>query len=602
MLFKALIRLVGRENRKKIILLQFLFLTTALLQVISIASLAPFITLVSNPESLNTNALLSYLYSLYEFTSLTQFIVIYALAVVALLIIGNSTAAYSLWKLIQISIKLGLHVQSTVYKSYLSNDYTFFAMNNSSRLVSQLTQEVPRMVYMVIQPIFTLISQVFIAAIIIIGLLIIDIKISLMATAIVSLLYLLIFKTIRSKIVKSGKLVSKLNRQKLKLLDESIGGIKEVKLKGNENFYLDNVKTVTEKGLAASSYIVLSGDLPKFIVETVIFASILALAIYILLTSGTASEALGIISLYAMAGYKLLPAAQSIYKSISQIKANGSVVLDLDREITKSKNHYSPLKELGSELAPKGEVLFSDVEYKYPSTDKYALKNCSFSIAQNQVTALVGTSGAGKSTAIDLLLGLMLPTNGKITVGATDLDKTNIKAWRSQIGYVAQEIFILDASIRENIALGIPENEIDENRLVQAAKMANIYDFICECESNFDFILGERGSRLSGGQKQRIGIARALYKDPAILVFDEATSALDNRTERQIMRDIHALAQSRTVIMIAHRLSTVEKANKILVFKDGAVKDSGTYKDLEDSSIEFQSLLRAVEAEKQGGL
>ncbi|MDN3648163.1 ATP-binding cassette domain-containing protein [Reinekea marina] len=215
---------------------------------------------------------------------------------------------------------------------------------------------------------------------------------------------------------------------------------------------------------------------------------------------------------------------------------------------------------------------------------------------------MVGTSGAGKSTAIDLLLGLMLPTNGKITVGATDLDKTNIKAWRSQIGYVAQEIFILDASIRENIALGIPENEIDENRLVQAAKMANIYDFICECESNFDFILGERGSRLSGGQKQRIGIARALYKDPAILVFDEATSALDNRTERQIMRDIHALAQSRTVIMIAHRLSTVEKANKILVFKDGAVKDSGTYKDLEDSSIEFQSLLRAVEAEKQGGL
>ncbi|MBU2863955.1 ABC transporter ATP-binding protein/permease [Reinekea forsetii] len=598
MLIKALFRLIGRENRRKIILLQFLFLGTALLQVVSIASLAPFITLVSNPDSLQTNTLLSYLYSLYNFESVLEFIITYAIAVVILLVIGNSTAAYSLWKLIQISIKLGLHVQSTVYNSYLSNDYTFFAMNNSSRLVSQLTQEIPRMVYMVIQPIFTLISQLFIALIIVIGLLIIDLKISMMATAIVTMLYFIIFKTIRSNIVKCGKLVSKLNRKKLKLLDESIGGIKEVKLQGNENFYRNNVKDVTVKGLSASSYIVLSGDLPKFVVETVVFASILALAIYILLTAGTASEALGIISLYAMAGYKLLPAAQAIYKSISQIKANGSVVQDLDNEITKSKNHFSPLKNLGDDPAPSGTVEFSNVSYCYPNTDKLALDECSLTIEPNQVTAFVGTSGAGKSTAVDILLGLMLPISGAVTVGRSPLNNTNIKAWRNKIGYVAQEIFILDASFRDNIALGIAEEDIDEDRLIQAAKMANIYEFISQCIGGFDYILGERGSRLSGGQKQRIGIARALYKDPEILVFDEATSALDNRTERLIMGDILKLAHTRTVVMIAHRLSTVEQANKILVFKNGKVQDSGTYNELESNSLEFQSLLRSIETDK----
>lgn len=593
MLYRSLFRLIGHNNRKKVALLQILFLVTALFQVAGIASLAPFIAMVSNPAAIETNQLLSLLYSSYEFTSLSHFMVTYAIGVVALLLVGNSIASYSLWKLFQISMRLGAHIQRTVYDSYLDNDYTFFAMNNSSHLISRITQEIPRMVYMVVQPILTLISQAFIAILIVSGLLIIDIYIALIATTIIGTVYLLIFRIIRAKVVYNGRLITRLNRKKLKFLDESIGAIKEVKLKGNENYYKQQVDSITKEGLSVSAYNALAGDLPKFVVETVVFSSILGLSIYILLTSGTASEALSIISLYAMAGYKLLPAAQSIYKAYAQIKANGSVVMDLDKEIEASKTYNSPLRNLGDDPSPEGDIVFTDVAFKYPGANSHALDECEFLLKSNQVSAFVGASGAGKSTAIDLLLGLMLPETGTISIGGTLLDRGNIQAWRNQIGYVAQDIFILDTSFQENIALGVPGDEVDQGKLVSAAKMANIYDFIMQCDGDFQFKLGERGAKLSGGQKQRIGIARALYRDPSVLIFDEATSALDNVTEQLIMEDILGLAKTKTVIMIAHRLSTVENADKVFVFKSGKVDSHGTYAELAKTSTEFKSLLSA---------
>lgn len=597
MLIRSLIRLIGNSNVKKVALLQLLFLITAILQVAGVVSIAPFITMISNPETIKTNSMMFLLYSLYDFSSDVQFMISYAICVVCLLLLGNGISSYSLWRLFKTSLDLGLDIQRTIYNSYLNNDYTFFAMNNSSHLVAQVTNEVPRMVYMVIQPILTLVSQGFIALLIVIGLLIVDYKISILATIIVGSSYLLIFKLVRTKIVSNGKLLTVINKQKLKLLNESIGGIKELKLRGNEQYYSDKVDSVTQEGLSANAYISLAGDLPRFVVETVVFSAILCLSIYILITSGTAGEALSIISLYAMAGYKLLPAAQGMYKSYSQIKSNGSVVTKIDMEIENAKKHVSPLKNLGNDLAPNGVIAFEDITFSYPNASQDALKDCNLSIAENKVTALVGGSGAGKSTAIDILLGLMVPTKGAVTVAGIPLSKENIKDWRRRIGYVAQDIFLLDATVAENIALGVPSEEINYKKLEEAAKLANIYDFIMGCEGGFEFNLGERGAKLSGGQKQRIGIARALYKEPSILIFDEATSALDNVTEQLIMRDVMNLAKSKTVILIAHRLSSVEKADKIIVFKEGSVVAEGGYQELIETSNDFNALVMAGKAE-----
>ncbi|MEP1706305.1 MAG: ABC transporter ATP-binding protein, partial [Marinobacter sp.] len=532
-------------------------------------------------------------FSSYPFESTTRFMITYAFSVVILLLIGNAVSSYALWRLFKTSMAIGAHVQKTVYNTYLDNDFTFFAMNNSSRLTSKVTQEIPRMVYMVVQPLLMLISQLFIAILIVAGLLLIDINIAIIATFIVGSVYFLIFRSIRSQVVQKGRIITNLNRQKLRYLNESIAGIKEVKLKGNESYYKNKIDEITRTGLSASAYISLAGDLPKFVVETVVFSAILGLSIYIILTSGTAGEALSIISLYAMAGYKLLPAAQQIYKSFSQIKANASVVIDINDEIERSQSYNNRLKNLGADPVPEGDTKFEDVSFYYPGSTIPALSHCNFRIRQNTITAFVGPSGAGKSTAVDILLGLIIPDSGYVQVGNENLDKRNIRSWRKKIGYVAQDIFILDASFRENIAFGVPSDEIDEDQLVKAAKLADIYNFICQCDGKFDFELGERGARLSGGQKQRIGIARALYKNPSILIFDEATSALDNVTERNIMRDIVDLAKTHTVVMIAHRLTTVERAESILVFNNGKVESEGSYEELANHSETFRHLINA---------
>lgn len=592
-LVRSLIGLISRELRLKLAVLQFLFLLSAFLQVASIASISPFITLLSDPGIIETNRVLAFLYGLYPFKSTTEFMVYYASAVVALLIIGNAVSSYTLWRLFKTSMALGAHVQRVVYANYLENDFTFFAMNNSNRLISKITQEIPRMVYMVVMPLLTLISQLFIAVLIVAGLVYIDVQIAVIATLIVGSVYFLIFKIIRNQVVVKGRLITRLNREKLKYLNESLAGIKEVKLKGNETYYKERVDQITRSGLSAFAYNSLAGDLPKFVVETVAFSAILGLSIYIILTSGTAGDALSIVSIYAIAGYKLLPAAQQIYQALSQIRANFSVVEEIRDEIDRSKAHTSRLKYLGSDPIQTGDLKFDHVSFTYPGRDTPALEDCSFYIKQNAVTAFVGPSGAGKSTAVDILLGLILPDRGSVEIGSEVLDERNIKSWRQKIGYVAQDIFILDASIKENIAFGVPAEEVNEHLLVKAAKLANIYDFIIGCEGGFEFRLGERGARLSGGQRQRIGIARALYRDPSILIFDEATSALDNVTERNIMRDILELAQTRTVIMIAHRLTTVEKADSIIVFSHGKVEAEGKYNELAKISGTFSHLLHS---------
>ncbi|SNB55502.1 ABC-type multidrug transport system, ATPase and permease component [Marinobacter sp. es.042] len=597
-LLRSLLSLIGKENQIKLALLQILFLISAFLQVAGIASIAPFITLINDLTSIETNTILSFLHSSYDFDSTKQFVVAYAGFVVILLVIGNVISSYALWRLFKTSMSVGADIQRTVYQSYLDNDFTFFAMNNSSHLISTVTQEIPRMVYMVIQPILTMISQIFIATLIISALLLVDIEIALIATLIVCASYFLIFRIVRSQVVQKGKTITLLNSKKLRYLNESIAGIKEVKLKGNESYYKKKVDEITRAGLSALAYIELAGDLPKFVVETVVFSAILGLSIYIVLISGTAGDALSIISLYAIAGYKLLPAAQQIYKSFSAIRANASVVSEIHDEIRRSKTFNNQLKDPGTEVIPESDIEFRDVGFSYPGGKSPALQNCSFVIERNAITAFVGPSGAGKSTAVDILLGLLVPDHGEVKIGTKTLEKRNIRSWRQKIGYVAQDIFILDASFRENIAFGVPPEEIDDDQVIRAAKLADIYDFIFECEGQLEFNLGERGARLSGGQKQRIGIARALYENPSILIFDEATSALDNVTERNIMRDIVNLAKSHTVVMIAHRLTTVEQAQNILVFNGGKVEAGGSYDELAHKSQTFRRLIDANTADE----
>ncbi|MEJ2045513.1 MAG: ABC transporter ATP-binding protein [Reinekea sp.] len=596
----GMLKLLDNKSRKNLFFLQILFMATAILQVAGIASIAPFIAIISNPTSIDSNILLRTINQMLAFESTSGFLIAYACIVIFLLLVGNSLGAISTWRLLKFSMELGANIQKRIYNNYLDNDYSFFALRNSAMLTNNITQEIPRFVYMVVQPLLNLISQSFVAFLILTGLIALNIKVAVVATILVLSIYLVIYKIIRKKVITYGNMLSIINRKKLQLLDESIAGIKEVKLIGNEEDFKYELEKITEQSIGASAYISLAGDLPKYIVETLVFAAILLLSIYVLYTSGTGASAIGLLSLYAMAGYKLLPSAQTIYKSISLIKANGVVIFELHEELIVSKTQEKENKPVNSEVDISGDIYVDQVSYQYPNSSSKAVNNTTFTIPENEMTAFVGPSGSGKSTIVDIILGLLIPNKGKMLIGNVEITPRNVRSWQKKIGYVPQNIFLLDDTIKKNIAFGIPEDAINIDDVKRAARQANLDTFIEGCPDGYDFIVGERGAKLSGGQKQRIGIARALYKNPSILIFDEATSALDNLTERQILDEICRISEDKTVIMIAHRLSTVEKSNNILVFESGSVVDSGTYNELSRSSVPFKKLISA--GLSQGGM
>jgi len=587
------LQLISPHHKQNLYLLQILFLISALLQVAGIASIAPFVTMISNPELITSQATLNYLYTEFEFTSTTDFLIAYGVAVAIMIAVSNAVSAFTLWKLFSFSVAIGSDVQYRTFRSYLSNSYLFFSKNNSSQLIATLTQEIPRFVYMVVQPMLVLVSQLFIAVIIIAGLIYIDWVMALLSSLIIIGLYLLIYTTVRTGVSEAGHITSKVYQHRLLLLNESIAGIKEVKLLGTEDWYLDEFLETSKKGLKAQAFTSLAGDLPRFLVETTIFIAIIGLSIFLLFSYDESSSAISILSLYAIAAYKLIPSAQAVYKAIADIKANGMVIFHILGELRKASNEEQPSPATSDQPFQTRNITFKDVSFAYPGSSRKALDALSFEIENNKITSFVGGTGSGKSTIIDHILGLLYPTDGKVVTDDKTLSLKNSRQWQRKIGYVAQHIFLLDDTIAKNIAFGTPDQEIDVEKIKTVAELACLDEFVCKLPDGFNTVVGERGSQLSGGQMQRIGIARALYNSPSLLILDEATSALDNITEQNIINNIISFSDNMTIVMVAHRLSTIKCSHKIILLNNGSIDDSGTYEELEKNNEYFQNLLNA---------
>ncbi|MFT5707703.1 MAG: ABC-type multidrug transport system fused ATPase/permease subunit [Oceanospirillaceae bacterium] len=606
--FLLLFNMLTSKQKTKMVILQVFFFLSAVMQVAGVASLAPFIAVISNSSVIETNLVLNYLYEFLNADSLKMFLLQYAVLVAGFIFIGNIIAAFVLWLLFHFSINTGAALQNQLYTNYMANEYIFFANKNSSTLIANITSQIPRLVYMVLQPILSLISQFFIVVIIIGGLIYLDPMLAFSSALIIFGIYSLIYIFLRKEMVVSGATITEVMERKLVLLNESIQGIKEVKLLNVEKWYQQELNATTMKGLNAQAFVGLSGDLPKFIVETIVFTAILGLAIYLIFTQGVEGSAMSTLSFYAMAGYKLLPAAQTIYKAISSIKANAGVISDIHKELENSKQYLQRnLIEDKSYVEKESEQLNSrhfdiklnNVDFQYPTSETSVISDLNLQIPENTMVSFVGGSGAGKSTVANLILGLLTPTEGNIEVGGELLTKANLRAWQKGIGYVPQSIFLTDDTLAKNIAFGIPDDEIDEQRLIAAATKANIIKFIEQQPNKFQFKVGENGGRLSGGQRQRVGIARALYKNPRILVLDEATSALDGITEKLILNEIHQLTSSLTVIMIAHRLSTIVNSDVIYLISAGTVAAEGSYKQLIKENEYFRKLVESSKNEER---
>lgn len=587
---KNILATLDGETKRKYIALQLVFFIAAFFQVVGIASIGPFISILSNPDVIHSNAILSYAYQALGFTTDLQFIIATAAGSLIMIIVSNSVAGTTIWLSFKFSVMLGSRLQQVVYRNLLFNDYIFHKTENYNRKIALVSQQIPRFVYMLVQPFLQLTSQLFIAVLIMAGLLVLDPILALIAGAIIGGSYLITYIFIRNKLSHHGSVISEKNDRVQSILSESFIGIKDVKLDSMEDKYINQFNTINVKGLKSQAFIALSGDLPKFIIESISFGAILILALVLLMTQEDIRSVVPILSIYALAGYKLLPTMQQIYKSISSLSGHGAVAgiirKQLDSIVETPKSTSAPLQAMDIHRVELSSAIFS-----YDSQTAPAINNVSLRLDKGAIYSLVGHSGSGKSTLADVVLGLLKLSSGKLVVNGEALTQEKLPSFRSKLGYVAQSIFMLDDNVINNVAFGRPENEIDVERVKKALRLANAEEFVEKLPQGIYSNLGQDGKLLSGGQRQRIGIARALYKKTDLLVLDEPTSALDMESEYKLMKTLNSLKHNLIILVISHRPAAIKMSDKIILMANGSLEGVATYDEFFSKNENFKEMM-----------
>jgi len=586
------------QEKRRLLLLAVIIIITALLQVVGIASIFPFISAASDPSIVDKNEYLLMAKTFLEIKDNRHFIVVLGGFVLLTLILTNLFLAFSTWVTMKFVVTTNNTLAIRLLQRYLNESYLFHLKRNSAELLKNLTSEINRVVNGGIMSAINVVSKGLTALCILIFLVLVDPMIALIVGSVLGVSYALIYWSIRLKLGRIGLIVTQLFTDRMRFINESLGGIKELKVLGREQYYLKQFREVSKEIIKHQVFNRAAVDLPRFLLETIAFGGILAMTMYLVAVRNDVQTVLPMISLYALAGYRLMPALQGVFQSTATLKHDIAAV-DLFYEDIKGTTKL-PFDFVDDSLAIEQslplnkDLVLKDISFHYPNTTKQAVKNLSLSIKANTSIGIVGTSGSGKSTLVDIILGLLEPQQGSIAVDGEVLTDDNLRSWKNNIGYVPQVIFLADSTVSDNIAFGIPSQEIDQKAVETAAKMANLHDFIInELEEGYQTIVGERGIRLSGGQRQRIGIARALYHNPSVLVLDEATSALDTSTEKAVMEAVYNLAHKKTIIMIAHRISTVQNCDNLLWLETGSIRAEGNYAELVGSEPTFKEFVNS---------
>ncbi len=588
-IIRNIFKLLPKEQKSKMLLLQVFFIFSAVVQVAGAASIAPFIGIISNPATIHNNQQLKFLYDFLSLNTDQEFIVAFAILSISMIFLSNTISAVTLWLLLKFSIAVGSNLQYRLYNNILNRNYLFHKSTNYTQLIATIAQEAPRFVYMVLQPYLLLCSNIFIAVVILGGLVFLNPLIAMASAFIIGGAYVTIYWVIKKSLHTHGKIITERNESIHSILSESFVGIKDIKLNTLESKYSNLYKKTNFSGLNSSAYIVLAGDLPKFAIETISFGAILIFAIILLLTKGNDGSVVAILSIYAIAGYKLLPTMQQIYKSAASISANGGVATELKAQLDEHTEPSLPYSY--QPLSSVGQIRLSNIMYKYPSAKIPVLNAISVEFNKGQLNTIAGPSGSGKSTLADIMLGLLQPISGHIAVDGKLLSGEALSNYQHSIGYVPQHIFILDDTVIANVAFGMEVHEIDIEKAKSALQQANAMEFVEKLPLGINSILGQDGKLLSGGQRQRIGIARALYRDNKILILDEPTSALDIESEFELMTLLGKLKKEVLIVVISHRPAAIKLSDKICIIEQGSLIAEGSYAELIQSNKHFQELM-----------
>ncbi len=592
--FSKIFALFSKREKRHICWLFCGILIMGLTEITGIVSIAPFMGIVSNPEIIHTNKYLSQIYNALGFSSSNQFLFFTGVVVLAVLAFGNGFSSFITWLLLRFTFLQGHTLSVRLLNKYLSQPYVFFLNRNTADLSKNILMEVHRVIGGVLMPGMQVLTKMVVALSILGLLIVVDPLLAVTVAIVLGGAYAAVFGLVRMKLARIGKTSAEARTQCFKVASEALGGVKDLKLFGRESVFLQRYFTTSRQfaGYEATSQIF--SQLPRYALETIAFGGILLIVLYLIGVKQNAETALPLISLYAFAGYRLMPALQRIFIGMTTIRYNLPALDILHNDLIPQDSDSDTAFEHAETIAPlkfKDRIELRDIVYSYPNTPTPAVTNLNLEIKSKTTVGLVGVTGSGKTTTVDIMLGLLSPTKGNLIVDGIEITPANVRSWQKNLGYVPQSIYLTDDTVIGNIAFGVRDNEIDNKAVERAARIANLHDFIMhDLPDGYNTVVGERGVRLSGGQRQRIGIARALYHDPKVLIFDEATSALDGITENAIMEAIRNISRKKTIIMIAHRLTTVQECDVIYMLEKGEVTAKGTYSELIESSSQFRKM------------
>ena len=581
-----------KGQHKSLVVMIFMFLFISILEVFGTGIIGPFIAVATNPDLIKTNYWLSIVYRQFRFSSAQNFtfalgsIVIIAFYIKAFLSFNAQKFVF------QFGYTLKGELSAKLLKAYLAAPYSFHLRINSATLIQNVIGTTDNVCIGVVMPLLTSISN----AAVILALTLLLIQVSPMALVMIALLLplvILLIESLRSRLAFWSKEGWGASAEMIRILNHGLGGLKETRVIGCESYFDQQMIQQTKRYAKNLTLVQGYGNLPRFAIEAFMITFIVGFTLlFLYLNQGQEQNLTAILGIFALASIRLLPAISNLVGNINTFRANTFAIDKLFADLKeietgqriaitdisdRSKNLSSSADR--SPLLFRKEIVFDKITFQYPESSTKSLDKISLTIKKGESIGVIGKSGAGKTTLVDVLLGLFTPGSGDITVDGVSV-YDNLRAWQNIIGYVPQSIFLIDDTLERNIAFGVSDGLIDRHRLTKAIEMAQLSEVVAQLPNGIKTVVGERGLLLSGGQRQRVGIARVLYHEREVLVFDEATAALDTETERLITEATKALSGTKTIVIIAHRLSTIEHCDRIYQIDGGQILRSGNYQEV----------------------
>lgn len=589
-LLRELWSILTAHQRRYVLLAQLISLLMALSTVTGIAAIAPFFAVLGDPQLIDHQRLLHWLYVSAGFASKRRFVVALGAAFIGVVLIVNLVNVLGSLVMNRLALAIGNELQSTLFAEYLNRPYRFHTATSSTTLFNNVIYETMRVSNGILQTLFQLFTNSVTAACIIVSVLLLNPAACIAMLAGLGGGYVLIYLGVRNRLLRSGQEQSRLSTEQVRIVTESFGAIKEINLLQVQDFFRRSFERASRSVALIAAHTQAIGQSPRNLMECIAVAGLVGLALVLAGRENALGSWLGQLTFLAFAVYRLLPTMQQVFAGIVRIRADRAGFALIAADLRSARAAAPAAPHTAWPESPQREIRLEGVSFRYSPDRPWALDGVSLRIAARSTVALVGVNGSGKTTLADLIAGLLTPATGRVAIDDIELSAANRASWQARIAYVPQSIFLLDATVAQNIALGVRPAEVDRQRLLAAVQLAQLDGFVKTLPGELEHVIGEKGVRLSGGQRQRIAIARALYRDTSVLILDEATNALDGLTEQELMATLSRLRGRYTTILIAHRSSAVRNCDVIFEIDRGRIVASGTPAQMLQHSAAFRRM------------